>query len=673
MKNKKLTIVLLSALLLIFCLLVNFYMADIFNMLLMKKPMTFEPNVVLVISRTISNKNALYIAGMICLVEIYAMFSMKSSKDAYKSKLDTITPDIKTPARAGQNQCGSAKWLNKKDFDRTFNYYILDKEDDLIKYLLKNNHKDTNKETNTNMPRDDNNSVNVKETTVREVETPETKYINHGGIVIGKKDISKTKEKIYYIDDDTHLLCIGATRCGKSRTAVMESIATLALAGESIIATDPKGELRDYTVNMLELLGYEVYALDFKSANKSVSYNFLKPIIDEVDKGDISAAIDATWDLTSTLVGESKGEKLWSNGEASTIAACIIAVVYDNREKANHRFRNLTNVYYFISEMCTPVNGILPLNLYKNSLTETHPARGLLAVGDVAPSRTRGSFYTSALMTLRLFTNPNLYQMTNKSDFDLGDIGRKKIALFIILPEDRNTYYPLATLFVAQAYQELSKVADTRGGRLERRVNMVCDEFGNFVKMTSFMQMLTVGGGKGIRFNLFVQDFSQIEKVYEKTGLKTIKNNCETWLYLKATDEETLNSISNKLGKYTINTYSLSSSNASSGGSSGSSVNLSGRNLLFPDEIAKIKRPYSLITTINDPAIMYAPDLSKWTFNEIFGMGDVEHNIRLRMERGALREERKIGTDISLWGIWKLYQQAILEKSKKQEEVNDED
>ncbi len=90
------------------------------------------------------------------------------------------------------------------------------------------------------------------------------------------------------------------------------------------------------------------------------------------------------------LSEDAHGERIWSDGEASIIAAAIMAVVYEN--KNNPECQNLTNVYYFISEMCKSGDGELPLNRYIKELGETHPARALLGISQVAPSKTRGSF-----------------------------------------------------------------------------------------------------------------------------------------------------------------------------------------------------------------------------------------------------------------------------------------
>ena len=551
--------------------------------------------------------------GFITLSSIYYYVA---NHKPYQSDLMLVTPDISTPVPAGQKQFGSARWLTKAEKDIAFKSFELDK-------------------------------------------TGKTD-LKSGGIILGcvKKDY---QDKIHYVDEDTHVLCIGATRSGKTRSIVLQSIGTLALAGESLVISDPKGELYGYTAPFLKSKGYEIICLDFKNPTKSDRYNFLQPIIDAVDREDLPKAIEATWDVTASLVPEnSHNEKIWTNGEASIIASAIMAVVYDNRNGNDRRFQNLSNVYFFISEMCKVVDGgTMPLTKYMKQMPLSHPARSLLSISEVAPAKTRGSFFTSALTTLRLFTNPLIHQMTNSSDLKLETFGDQKQALFMILPDEKSTYYSLASLFINQSYMQLVKNADIRGGRLKRRVNMILDEFGNFVKIPDFATKLTVGGGRGIRFNLFLQSFMQLEEKYGKETTGTIKSNCETWIYLQADDLTTLEEISKKLGNYTVSTYSLTSSHAKhTTPSSSHSINLTHRALLTVDEIRLIKRPYILVTSRTHPAIMEAFDISKCYFNELFGLGNEEHNRRIREERDQQRPQRQSKNDIDTWNIWEYYSQS---------------
>jgi type IV secretion system protein VirD4 len=601
----------------------------------------------------------LSLEGFVFLSSVYLILM---NNKPYQSKLRHITPRISTPVPAGQKQFGSAEWLSEKEKDKAFQYFKSNTNDRYIKRLIEAGIKDykgceEQYEKEISVQEEKNYQTGSETTKKADYDTyQKDSYIQKGGIVLGLKKEGSI-EKIYYEDDDVHTLCIGATRSGKSRTVVLQSIGTLALAGESMILSDPKGELYQYTYPFLERMGYEVICIDFKNPLKSHRYNFLHTIIDAVDEDDIPKAVEATWDLTSQLVGEPTGERIWRDGEASIIASSIMSVVYDNKEPANRKYQNMTNVYYFISEMCKVVSGKMPILEYVKKLSPSHPARALLAISEVAPSKTRGSFYTAALTTLRLFTNPLINTMTNASDYNPMDIGKKKMAVFIILPDEKTTYYSLASLLVAQHYELLVKAADERGGRLLNRVNFLCDEFGNFTDIPDFATKLTVGGGRGIRFNLFLQSFAQLDEKYGKEVAKTIKGNCENWIYLQADDLETLEEISKKLGNYTVSTYSLSSNHGRfTTPSSSHSINLASRALLTVDEVRLISRPYSLIISRNNPAIMYAPDLSEWSFNTIYGLGDREHNRRIR----ELREnQRKVRTqrveEMDLWNVWTYY------------------
>lgn len=677
MKSKKKKL-LISLLILVSGLLFNIYFSTIMHYLLTKQMTTLSvPNLKNSIqSMAVSKKHLLLFLCLDGFTALFSIFYFVANNKPYQSDLREITSKISTPVSAGQKQFGSAEWLTEKEKDSAFNSFILNTKDSAVKALIvhgyddlkgfekggeikneseKQQGKQEEFQEQITMEGEEGNIQNKSETTEDSTQILKT-LIPQGGVVLGYKK-QKGSEKIYYIGDDVHTLCIGATRSGKTRTVVLQSIGTLALSGESMILSDPKGELYEYTYPFLERLGYEVIGIDFKNPEKSSRYNFLQPVIDSVDNNDLAKAIDATWDLTSQLVGEPKGERIWTDGEASIIASSIMSVVYDNREGNNRKYQNMTNVYYFISEMCKAVGNTMPILEYVKKLSPTHPAKALLAISEVAPSKTRGSFYTAALTTLRLFTNPLINSMTNTSDYNPKETGSKKRAIFIILPDEKTTYYSLASLFVSQHYAELVKSADERGGRLKNRVNFLLDEFGNFATISDFSNKLTVGGGRGIRFNLFLQSFAQLDEKYGKEVAKTIKGNCENWIYLQADDIETLEEISKKLGNYTVSTYSLSSSHGKySTPSSSHSINLTHRALLAADEIRLISRPSSLITSRNNPAMMYSPDLSAWEFNKMFGLGDKEHNRKLREVRQNRRKSRNITMfDMDLWGIWLYY------------------
>ncbi len=484
-------------------------------------------------------------------------------------------------------------------------------------------------------------------------------YTDGGGIVVGMEKKFKGT-KTYFIPDDVHTLCIGATRSGKSRSVVLPTVCTLAMAGESMIISDPKGELYAYTSEYLKKKDYYTVALDFRNPKKSVRYNLLQEIIDAVNRDDIEKAKELASSMAESLGGsanEHTGEKIWTEGEKAVLAATIMAVVYDNRD--HPEYQNLTNVYLFIAEMCK-IGERMPLDDYLADIDYNHPAKALLAAALVAPSKTRGSFYASALATLRLFVDNYIYNITSSSDFSFSEIPEKKCAIFIILPDEKKTYYNIASLFVDSLYCKLVQIADARGGRLKIRCNFILDEFGNFSRIPDFETKMTVGAGRGIRFDLFIQSMSQIEEVYGKNNAQTVFTNCVVWIYLSS-DPETHKQISARCGKYTCSSQSRSAS-ASTGliapANSSASIQLISRDLLTPDEVGHIQRPYMLVMYGDKyPAMMYAPDLSKTVYNKILGMGDKEHNRVLREEADKARPEKIGKIEIQAWGIWEKYTQ----------------
>lgn len=563
-------------------------------------------------------------------------------KSSFKVDMIEITPEIHTPVPVGQGQHGTAKWLNKKDFDKVFDSVIIDS-----KKLMEGK-----------------------------------EHIPAGGLVIGKEDIKKSffsrkiKEKIYLITKDLHALIIGATRSGKTRNVVIETITMLILAGENVFIPDLKGEIRDYTEDTAKRCGYETICINFINPYESDRKNFLEPIVQALRRKDISRAIEVTWSLVSQLVGEppEHGDKLWNDGEAATLAASIMAVCYDNQD--HPEYQNLTNVFYFITEMCSEYRGALPLQFYIDSLPEDHPAKILLAATKVAAMRTRSSFYVSAIMTLKLLTIPAINQMTNASDFDIEKLIEegKKVIVYLCLPARDKTYFPLASLVLRQLSDLIDYAADEKyGGRVPVRWNFVDDELGNFTKITNMRQQTSFGTGKGIRHFMFIQSYAQLDDLYGEKVSQIIQDNADIKIYLRSPNPTTKKKISEDLGNYTTRSYSKSNNTPSgtfrNGGSDGESSNLMGRPLLYPDEVGKLQRPYSLVMSDSDPAIMYAPDLSQYAMNEFLGMGDEEHNNRLRQKKAEehKKNERPHNSKMELWGIWNVWKRHIDAQILKQQ------
>lgn len=470
------------------------------------------------------------------------------------------------------------------------------------------------------------------------------------GVVVGQY-----KNRPVAIHDDRHYLLLGATRSGKDRRVLLETIWLQILTGENSLVLDPKGETYAYTSDFAREQGYQVLTYDLRDPDCGSHYNFLQPILDALERRDTSKAISYTWDLVSIMVGEQKGESIWYNGESATIAATILVVCME----APKEYRNLTNVYYFLAYMVEMDDfGEMYFSKFLERLPDSHPAKTVFAMAKVAHTRTRGSFFSSALGTLKHFTDPKIAEMTSMTDCSFNDMANKKTIIYLIVPDEKKTLYPIASLYMAQLYIMLTEIAIQQGNRVPIDWLIIANEFGQFPRIPDMGSYLSVGAGRGIRFVIVLQDFQQLDAKYEKES-ETIKNNCMTWIYLKSLSPKTNQEISKQLSTYTVQTYGSNSSITVDqiSGNAGGSSQMSSRELLTPGEVGMIDAPYLLVLSSGErPTMMYAPDLSKYQANKDFGLGSKTNNQKILKDKIANRNHREI-RDPKLWEIWNDYKE----------------
>lgn len=628
----------------------------------------------------------MFIVFVLSVIVVTLLFIYYSTK-SFGNKTEIIAGKIKVPKRQENNtEYGSARFATDKEQESLYAHMEIDRNSPAVKALIEEakaknyNLKERAAYARSWEDRYDRLSKEMEEGNIeerrreleqekarkieewekedkkryekeKEVHEANRKLINDwlkqyrkeetGGMIIHFQKKGST-ERVQMMNEDKHTLIIGTSRSGKGRNFLQQSIGHLATCGENIICSDPKGENFLHTKEYLELIGYNVLALDFREPKKSIHYNFLELVNDAVDKGNIPEAVSRCWDIVSQYVGEPKGEKIWTNGEASMISGAAMASIYDNRHGENRKYRNMTNVYNFIAKGAEKVmEDKTRLDIYEESIDYNHPSKLIFGIAKAGAEKTLASFVISALTTLNLFTNSLIYNMTKDTSFSLSDIVHKKTAIFIILPDEKQTYYGLSTLFMVTLYQYLIEQATKYGGRLPIRFNYIIDEFGNNPKIPIIDTMMTASAGRGIRLCPVIQDFAQLDKVYGKDIAKIIQNNCETWVYLKTDDEDTKERLSKRLGTYTILSPNKSENFDEFGRSKGrsSSASYMGRELLKTKEISEIDRPYFLFFHRGLPYVSYSPDLSEWVWNDIYGLGDRQHNRDVYLLRNFMRKE----------------------------------
>lgn len=433
------------------------------------------------------------------------------------------------------------------------------------------------------------------------------------GLVIGQG----RHQSAWVVDQDGHSLVIGATRSGKGRRIILPTIGVIgANRRDSLLVTDPKGELFAHSAEFLEHQGYLVRRIDFREPRLGLRFNPLGPVSQALHaERDWTIASQAAWDIAHVLSGPAPGhgDPFWAQAQEALTAALILGIA----EKAPETARHLGSVYAALIA-AGPHEG-KGLDEWMTTFPEDHPAR--MAYGSVALSteRTRTSIFTGAATALRLFADPDIAWLTATANYPLEGLADQPEARFLIIPDDRSTRYPIVTLYLTQVIQVLNQRAQQDGGRLARNVHFLLDEVGNLPPIPDLDKTITVAAGRGMRLTLVLQDLQQLKSRY-RDAAGTILGNTATWVYLITQDWETASLLSKKLGEYTTEVKTLSHAHASwwrpvsmASGSAQESHALTGRPLLTPDELMRWPEGQSLVLQTRwPPARFPLPDLSAW-------------------------------------------------------------
>ena len=199
----------------------------------------------------------------------------------------------------------------------------------------------------------------------------------------------------------------------------------------------------------------------------------------------------------------------------------------------------------------------------------------------------------STAVRLAPFNLPQIQALTGHDDMDLYTLGEKKVALYAVIPDNDNTLNFLVSLLYAQAFQALYYSADQiHHGPLPRHVRFVLDEFAA-MPLPGFTRELATMRSRSISASVIIQNMAQIKELY-KDSWETIPGNCDTILYLGGNESSTHKYVSEMLGKATIDTKTHGQTKGKSGSYS-TNFQMSGRELLTPDEVRKLDNRYALL------------------------------------------------------------------------------
>ena len=355
--------------------------------------------------------------------------------------------------------------------------------------------------------------------------------------------------KMWVDDGEMHNLVVGSTGAGKTSLVVFPQVHSLAKKGESIILTDPKGELYEQTAEMLKERGYNIIVLNFRSPQNGNAWNPMALPYKLYKEGNTDKAIELLDDLALNILYQEKssGDPFWEKTAADYFTGLALGLFEDAKEEQVNL--NSINLMSNVGEerFGGPNNNFI--KEYFNSKDPSKPAY-INASGTVfTAEETKQGILATFKQKIKLFSSrENLSEMLSYSDFDMKDIGRKKTAVFLIVQDEKKTLHPLATIFIKQCYETLIDVAQESGGKLPFRTNFILDEFANMPPLKDVTTMVTAARSRLIRFTFIIQNYAQLAQVYGKENGDTIRGNCNI-LYLISNELAALEEISKMCGE----------------------------------------------------------------------------------------------------------------------------
>ena len=355
--------------------------------------------------------------------------------------------------------------------------------------------------------------------------------------------------KMWVDDGEMHNLVVGSTGAGKTSLVVFPQVHSLAKKGESIILTDPKGELYEQTAEMLKERGYNIIVLNFRSPQNGNAWNPMALPYKLYKEGNTDKAIELLDDLALNILYQEKssGDPFWEKTAADYFTGLALGLFEDAKEEQVNL--NSINLMSNVGEerFGGPNNNFI--KEYFNSKDPSKPAY-INASGTVfTAEETKQGILATFKQKIKLFSSrENLSEMLSYSDFDMKDIGRKKTAVFLIVQDEKKTLHPLATIFIKQCYETLIDVAQESGGKLPFRTNFILDEFANMPPLKDVTTMVTAARSRLIRFTFIIQNYAQLAQVYGKENGDTIRGNCNL-VYLISSEIAALEEISKMCGE----------------------------------------------------------------------------------------------------------------------------
>ena len=388
-----------------------------------------------------------------------------------------------------------------------------------------------------------------------------------------------------------NVLVCGGSGAGKTRFYCKPNIMQCS-KNVSYVLTDPKGEILRATGKMLERKGFEIRVLDLVNMQKSNCYNPFKYLKTD---NDVQRLVTNLFKAT-TPKNSSTADPFWDVSASMLLLALIFYLKYEAIDEEQN-FSMIMEMLQYGEVKEDDENYQSPLDVLFKKLEQRAPNHIALKYYKAYRSgaaRTIKSIQITLASKLEKFNLESLASLTITDEMDLSSIGEKNVALFAIIPDNDTSFNFLVSILYTQLFQQLFYLADYKyEGALPKHVHFVMDEFANIALPDDFDKVLSVMRSRNISVSIILQNLAQLKALFEKQW-ENIIGNCDTFLYLGGNEQSTHKYISELLGKETIDTTNYGRTTGHSGSYS-TNYQITGRELMTPDEVRLLDNKYALL------------------------------------------------------------------------------
>lgn len=450
----------------------------------------------------------------------------------------------------------------------------------------------------------------------------------------------ETMMKDFEAERNKNVVVVGGSGSGKT----LNVKANLMQLHSSFMITDPKGTVFTSTGDMFLQNGFEVRVLNVLDFKKSMHYNPLAYIRSEKD----------ILKVTNVLIENTKGEgeqskeDFWIKAERLLYQA-LIGYLFYVVSPAERNFSNLINLIDLSEVKEKNEDFKSPVDVLFENLEKQDPTN--FAVRQykkfkLAAGKTLKSILVSCAARLSPFDIQELRDLTQYDELELDQIGSRKTAFFVIMPDSDKTFNFIIAMMFYQTFNLLCDKADIEyDGRLPFHVRGIFDEFANIGKIPNFHNLISTIRSRGISATIFLQSMNQLGSTY-KDDAETIIDCCDTVLFLGGKSTKTTKQIAEMIGKTTIDNSNIQESKGQNGNYSINYQKL-GRDLIDPAEIGRLKRSQCLVLITGEQPFK-SKKFNTFKHKRYKQLADYDKSKKMDFEKIELEEERRFFQNVQI-------------------------